>query len=1021
MKKIIKRKKKTNELFLSLLIVLLLCSGIIAISYSQSPQEYNGLLSGIKSIFKLLMGGMTSNFAIGGANGYYYYYGGCPKCSITVYKYNDLDGDGDKGNGENYIVSSSFAITSHTDLAIEDDKLQLTDNTGKTEFEYDCPLAPGKHVFIGEDLTIGAAPHPGWINTGIGPDNPVTCLCPDECSHTVYVGNQQSTDVSDEKAIDLGDAPDSSNNWYFWKTIGNSMADGVNTDMTAYPKGGPLGILADFPTVINPAAANGTSQGPCHVYNTTGFPKLGINITNDWNDADVMPDDDNVPNINVTADLPDLDLADDGLINISVNISPADNCGTGNISFSVTGTFTETYYFNAWVDFNRDGDWADSITACAQTVSEWIIKNMTITGPGTYYNNTWLAYIPDSNYRWLRMTLHPEIDFFGTPVGTAITNCTGLQAMDNDLSGDYYLANDIDCSDTVNWNIDDNCSDYTDYSSCNSAEGCGWYYLLNGSGYTGICIDNMGFTPIAKDYPNEFTGTFDGRGHTITGLYINKAGNAALFGRVDTSAVIKNVGLLDVNITGGSNVAALVSGMQGGEVINCYSTGNVEQRGWGYGAGGLVASNSGTIKDSYSTVNVIADRYDDSSDAGGLAGSNSAIINRSYATGDVTALGGRVGGLVGANSNINGIIDSFATGSVSGVENLSNGIGVGGLLGTDYSGSGSINSSYWHNFSGNPSKCTGYPAGNTGCTANDTESYFYSSSNAPMTIWDFNNIWQENTNDYPNLRLFYANSMMNYDGSGPGYCFIGGETEDYYEIMTVEYFEICDGQDNDNDGLSDEGFDGDNDGDYDDDDDGWGDLCDNCPDDYNPDQVDICSPVVRGAGGAGRRSSLCAENWSCSDWGPCFSDGKQYRTCFDLNNCDELYNKNIVLHINRLVKPDEVQDCEYQPKCYDDIFNGNESDVDCGGLICPKCEDGKRCRVDEDCINLCNQTAKICYTPVRMPQKIRPPLALIIGMAGAILLILEALTYGYQKAFVLAQIELYKKRRAMSRRKSRGK
>jgi hypothetical protein len=165
-----------------------------------------------------------------------------------------------------------------------------------------------------------------------------------------------------------------------------------------------------------------------------------------------------------------------------------------------------------------------------------------------------------------------------------------------------------------------------------------------------------------------------------------------------------------------------------------------------------------------------------------------------------------------------------------------------------------------------------------------------------------------------------------------------------------------------------------------------------------------------------RRLTVCAEDWNCSEWRPCLPDGIQYRECYDLNNCDELYNKRVVLHINRSEKPEEARSCTYEPKCYDQIFNGNESDIDCGGLLCPKCADGKRCRADEDCINLCNQTSKICYSPVRLPIRIRPPLALIIAMLLLVLLVLEAAIYRYQREWMHGRIEHYKSRRAVARR-----
>ena len=102
-----------------------------------------------------------------------------------------------------------------------------------------------------------------------------------------------------------------------------------------------------------------------------------------------------------------------------------------------------------------------------------------------------------------------------------ITNCIELQEMQNDLSGDYYLTNNIDCSDTINWNA------------------------------------GAGFMPVGNA-TDRFSGTFDGQNYTITGLYINRPSSdgVGLFGSV-SSSTIKNVGLVDTSIIAGSNVGSL--------------------------------------------------------------------------------------------------------------------------------------------------------------------------------------------------------------------------------------------------------------------------------------------------------------------------------------------------------------------------------------------------------------------------------------------------------------------------------
>ena len=89
-----------------------------------------------------------------------------------------------------------------------------------------------------------------------------------------------------------------------------------------------------------------------------------------------------------------------------------------------------------------------------------------------------------------------------------------------------------------------------------------------------------------------------------------------------------------------------------------------------------------------------------------------------------------------------------------------------------------------------------------------------------------------------------------------------------------------------------------------------------------------------GAEGAATRIALCVENWKCSDWAACSLDGFQKRKCLDINKCG-----------TKKKKPTDIQVCEYIPTCSDNIQNGIETGVDCGGsctpcLILPSCSDG---------------------------------------------------------------------------------
>ncbi|WP_309123320.1 S-layer homology domain-containing protein [Paenibacillus sp.] len=224
-----------------------------------------------------------------------------------------------------------------------------------------------------------------------------------------------------------------------------------------------------------------------------------------------------------------------------------------------------------------------------------------------------------------------------------------------------------------------------------------------------------GFAPIG-DLGGSFVGTFDGAGHVIRGLTIERPAedNVGLFGLIGASGVVKRLGLEELSIVGHTWIGGIAGRMEG-RVEDSHVTGTVESTGalvgglFGYTgrdakvrrsyaeadvsgvglyAGGLVGRSDGEISESYATGNVSGGGY-----TGGLAGINEVgEIYRSYATGDVSATvgqvgttGGQVGGLLGYNFGAL-VSDTYATGDVSGD------FAVGGLVGmTDY---GLISKSY---------------------------------------------------------------------------------------------------------------------------------------------------------------------------------------------------------------------------------------------------------------------------------------------------------------------------------------
>jgi hypothetical protein len=119
---------------------------------------------------------------------------------------------------------------------------------------------------------------------------------------------------------------------------------------------------------------------------------------------------------------------------------------------------------------------------------------------------------------------------------------------------------------------------------------------------------NSGFDPIGNS-SNPFTGTFDGEGHAISNLTIDRrwTDGVGLFGTVGTAGTVRNVGLVDAAITGTESVGG-VAGESNGTVLGSFVTGSLAGR---YSVGGVVGHNRGTIDTSYTTANVSGDTSDD--------------------------------------------------------------------------------------------------------------------------------------------------------------------------------------------------------------------------------------------------------------------------------------------------------------------------------------------------------------------------------------------------------------------------
>ncbi|MFZ5502216.1 MAG: MBG domain-containing protein [Pseudomonadota bacterium] len=292
--------------------------------------------------------------------------------------------------------------------------------------------------------------------------------------------------------------------------------------------------------------------------------------------------------------------------------------------------------------------------------------------------NTWWQPVSDGN---LRPMLQSEWS-------QNISNAHQLQLMAMNLNADYRLVADIDMAELANPG--------------------------------GVWDVNAGFMPIwggmqvqpPFNFPISvpFTGTLDGAGHVINNLRINRPTESAvgLFGILGRGASVTNVGLSNVDITGGNYVGALAgrngngSGSAFGSgaaasITNSYVSGGTVSGGsavtGGSGVvGGLVGSNSGFIANSYAgsgTVSVTG--AVGFSSVGGLIGRHSGVLENAYSTNAVIGgVSSDAGGLIGSAGCecIPVVNNTYASGLVTG------GVAgqTGGLIGTNFA---TVSNSYW--------------------------------------------------------------------------------------------------------------------------------------------------------------------------------------------------------------------------------------------------------------------------------------------------------------------------------------
>jgi len=229
-----------------------------------------------------------------------------------------------------------------------------------------------------------------------------------------------------------------------------------------------------------------------------------------------------------------------------------------------------------------------------------------------------------------------------------------LDAIRDNRGGSYLLMNDLDSTS----------SGYEELAGRNANQGKGWQPI--GGALAGGLI-GAPFVLWVVDPVEPFAGSFDGQRYEIADLFINipDEDGVGLFGSVGEVGFVKNVGVVNADITGHGAVGGLV-GLNLGAVNDSYSSGSIAGDYW-Y-VGGMVGVNRGTLTNSYCTGSISGGSF-----LGGLVGMNHlGTIDNSFSTGSVTG-DVHVAGLVG-DSILATVSNSYSTGSVTG-----NGE-VGGLI-----------------------------------------------------------------------------------------------------------------------------------------------------------------------------------------------------------------------------------------------------------------------------------------------------------------------------------------------------
>ena len=262
-----------------------------------------------------------------------------------------------------------------------------------------------------------------------------------------------------------------------------------------------------------------------------------------------------------------------------------------------------------------------------------------------------------------------------------------------------------------------------------------------------IDLTGKDWTPIGTNYDNSYKGTFDGGGHTITGLtFTTNDEFAGLFGWLNRAGSVKNVVMEGVQITSHQIYGGSIGGVVGygwGTIENCSVSGSVSGTVYVGGVVGVQIGGSITGCSSSATVKGMVD-------VGGVAGqtNSSATLTACYATGNVTIeidpqknISG--GGLVGFNEG-NGVLACYATGNVTSTGSSTGNVHIGGFLGDNYTNV--MTACYWKN--------------------NHKQGIGYNNKSTQATKVDGTDVTRQKAVDAMNTTLQNAGSKWRYELNG---------------------------------------------------------------------------------------------------------------------------------------------------------------------------------------------------------------------------------------------------------------